>query len=280
MLRCALIGRVKLRRRGPVALRGSTHAASRIDHVDAGAARRDVRAGARAPRGGRAGPVGSDDRRARPARRDDRRGPAACYHLYGTRYACGFQWGAPSPWCGFGVSRARSLAGPWTAPGAALRTVRHAARTRSGRWQQICGDTGLGCFNPRMIQRSGWGDERRRVDPLVQRAGRTSTRDRANAYYAMTCAGPDRPVRRHRRRHRSKPSMHQCTGNGDFSIVRDDPRPPVMLCTMADQTLVLGTAHRRPAPSGAGDRSAAPRRPRPHRGAGRVPRPHHRSPGS
>src|SRR3954462_13827641 len=65
------------------------------------------------------------------------------FHLYGTMYGCGFQWGAPSPWCGFGVSRARSLAGPWTAP---VPLFAPSARSPYAQmsWQELCGDTGLG----------------------------------------------------------------------------------------------------------------------------------------
>lgn len=156
------------------------------------------------------------------------------YHLYGTRYACGFEWGAPSPWCGFGVSRARSLAGPWTAPVplfSPTATSPHGQRT----WQQICGDSGAGCFNPRMVQRSGWGTNDG-AWILWFNAPADFARDRANAYYAMTCAGPAGPCGGDGGR-TVKPAMHQCGENGDFSIVRDDPRPPVLLCTMADQTL-------------------------------------------
>ena len=37
------------------------------------------------------------------------------YYLYGTKYGCGFTWGNPAThWCGFGVSTAPSLDGPWS----------------------------------------------------------------------------------------------------------------------------------------------------------------------
>ena len=167
------------------------------------------------------------------------------FHLYGTMYGCGFQWGAPSPWCGFGVSRARSLAGPWTAPVPLFAPSKGSPYAQMS-WQELCGDTGLGCFNPRMIQRSGWGTNDG-AWILWFNAPADYARDRANAYYAMTCTGPTGPCGATEAAI-VKPSMHDCTGNGDFSLVRDDPRPPVMLCTKADQTL----ASERLLPSGTG----------------------------
>lgn len=154
--------------------------------------------------------------------------------LYGTMYGCGFEWGLASPWCGFGVSRATSLAGPWTVP-QRLFAPTDVSPYSGLTWQRICGDSGAGCFNPRMLHRSGWGaDDGAWV--LWFNAPDDFNRTRANAYYAMECAGPTGPCGGEGRA-TTKPALYDCTDNGDFSLVRDDPRPPVLLCTMADQTL-------------------------------------------
>ncbi|MFC4945267.1 hypothetical protein [Pseudonocardia sp. GCM10023141] len=158
------------------------------------------------------------------------------YYLYGTMYACGFEWGLASPWCGFGVSRATSPAGPWTTP-TRLFAPSGVSPFAQLTWQQDCGDSGAGCFNPRMIQRSGWGlDDGAWI--LWFNAPADFGRSGANAYYAMECAGPAGPCGGGGPGAATiKPPMYDCAQNGDFSIVRDDPRPPVMLCTDADQTL-------------------------------------------
>ncbi|ODU02389.1 MAG: hypothetical protein ABS81_17650 [Pseudonocardia sp. SCN 72-86] len=156
------------------------------------------------------------------------------YLLYGTMYGCGFAWGVASPWCGFGVSQATSLSGPWSTP-TRLFSPTSVSPFRGAVWQTICGDSGAGCFNPRMIQRSGWGaDDGAWI--LWFNAPDDFNRSRANAYYSMECAGPTGPCGGSGRA-TTKPSMYDCTDNGDFSIVVDAPRPPMMLCTMADQTL-------------------------------------------
>ncbi|SHL31601.1 hypothetical protein SAMN05443637_12458 [Pseudonocardia thermophila] len=167
------------------------------------------------------------------------------FHFYGTMYGCGFTWGAPSPWCGFGVSRARSLSGPWTAP-VRLFSPDEVSPSAQRTWQALCGDTGLGCFNPRMVRRSGWGPDDG-AWLLWFNAPADHARERANAYYVLHCAGPTGPCGGSGEAV-VKPALHVCTGNGDFSIVPDDPRPPVMLCTMADQTL----SSERLTPSGTG----------------------------
>ncbi|GAA4854468.1 hypothetical protein ACFQ34_21715 [Pseudonocardia benzenivorans] len=154
--------------------------------------------------------------------------------LYGTMYGCGFEWGVSSPWCGFGVSEASTPAGPWSAP-TRLFAPTDVSPFTGTTWQAICGDSGAGCFNPRMLHRSGWGaDDGAWI--LWFNAPDDFARTRANAYYAMECAGPTGPCGGAGRT-TTKPSLHDCTDNGDFSLVPDDPRPPMMLCTMADQTL-------------------------------------------
>lgn len=160
------------------------------------------------------------------------------YYLYGTRYGCNFQWGQSSPWCGFGVATAASPSGPWSSI-TSLFSPNDTSPFANMTWQQLCGNTGAGCFNARMIQRSGWGANDG-VWILWFNAPADFNRTGANAYYAMGCNGPAGPCGAGAGPpfgSTTKPSMFRCYDNGDFSIVRDDPQPPVMLCTMANQTL-------------------------------------------
>ncbi len=159
------------------------------------------------------------------------------YHLYGTRYGCGFRVSRPSPWCGLAVATAPNLAGPWSTP---VTLVAPTGSARGTTWQHTCGDSGAGCFNPRMVQRTGWGPDDG-AWLLWFNAPDDWNSTGGNAYWVATCAGPDGPCGQP-----AKPILFLCWGNGDFSIVRDDPRPPVMLCTQPDQTL----ASERLAPSG------------------------------
>lgn len=160
------------------------------------------------------------------------------YYLYGTMYGCGFQWGLSSPWCGFGVSTAPSLTGPWSTP---KRLFSPSDVSPYGlTWQKICGDSGQGCFNPRMLKRSGWGANDG-VFVLWFNAPNDFDRVRANAYWAMGCNGPTGPCGTSAGApygSTTKPALWSCGGsNGDFSMVLDNPRPPMMLCTQPDQTL-------------------------------------------
>lgn len=162
------------------------------------------------------------------------------YYLYGTRYGCGFQWGiAGTPWCGFGVSTAPSLAGPWSTPTLLFSTGDISPYSGTS-FAALCGSQGgAGCFNPRMVQRSGWGANDG-AWILWFNAPADFARTGANAYYALGCNGPAGPCGVNAGPpfgSTGKPSLWSCHDNGDFSIVRDDPRPPMMLCTMADQTL-------------------------------------------
>ena len=158
------------------------------------------------------------------------------YYLYGTRYGCGFEWTVKkTPWCGFGVSTAGSQDGPWSAPKPLFATTARSPFAGMT-WQQLCGDTGNGCFNARMIQRRGWGlDDGAWI--LWFNAPADFARSRANAYYALTCTGPAGPCGQEAGGSTIKPALRRCGGNGDFSLVLDLPRPPMMLCTMSDQTL-------------------------------------------
>jgi hypothetical protein len=161
------------------------------------------------------------------------------FYLYGTRYACGFQWGTPgTSWCGFGVATASSLSGPWSGI-TPLFSPTDVSPYAGMTWQQLCGNTGAGCFNPRMITRSGWGPNDG-VPILWFNAPADFTRTGANAYYAMGCnslTGPCGASAGGPYGSTTKPSLWSCWGNGDASIVYDNPRPPVMLCTMPDQTI-------------------------------------------
>ncbi|HSX08355.1 MAG TPA: hypothetical protein VLG11_05670 [Candidatus Saccharimonadales bacterium] len=159
------------------------------------------------------------------------------YYLYGTMYGCGFHWLATNtPWCGFGVSTATSLAGPWTTP-TLLFSPNSVDPFTGTTWNAECGSTGRGCFNPRMIQRN-WGPKDGTYI-LWFNAPADYARNGANAYYAMGCNGPlgqcgngaggNGTTR--------KPPMNICAGNGDFSIVPNGSSTPYMVCTNADQTL-------------------------------------------
>ena len=164
------------------------------------------------------------------------------YYFYGTMYGCGFNWGRPNtPWCGFGVSTAPALTGPWTAP-RPLFPVSATNHFTNTTWAVECGSTGAGCFNPRMTRRT-WGPADG-VFLLWFNAPADYARNGANAYYSMGCnspvgpcgasAGPPYGSTR-------KPPMYICAENGDFTIVQDDPRPPSIACTMANQTLAQET---------------------------------------
>lgn len=156
------------------------------------------------------------------------------YYMYGSMYACGFQWQqAGTPWCGFGVSTAPDPHGPWTTPTLLFNpTSQDPWAHRS--WQQTCGGTGQGCFNPRMIQRTGWGanDD---VFILWFNAPRHYSDTYANAYNAMGCAGPAGPCGPGATPYGSynKPALSICGGNGDFGII-DSGTPggrPAIVCT-------------------------------------------------
>ncbi|SFL94538.1 hypothetical protein, partial [Geodermatophilus ruber] len=160
------------------------------------------------------------------------------YYLYGTQYACGFQWLTPNtPWCGFAVSTSTDRVN-WSPP--RLLFDPNGVDPWNGQtWQQVCGGTGAGCFNPRMIQRSGWG-----VDDgawiLWFNAPQDFNATGANPYYAMGCAGPAGPCGAGSgpRGSTHKPALGAyCGGNGDFAIVTPSSGRPVAICTDADQTL-------------------------------------------
>jgi hypothetical protein len=162
---------------------------------------------------------------------------AGTYYLYGTEYGCGFQWRVGgTPWCGYGVSTASSLAGPWSTP--QLLFSPSAVDPYTGMtWAAEAGASGHGMFVPRMVQRSGWGANDGTFILyfpdiyLNASAGTTS-------YIAMGCNGPTGPCGY------SAPSgsvhkiaMHNCTGDGDASFVPDGQGHLDMICTTNSQTL-------------------------------------------
>ncbi|GHF70808.1 hypothetical protein GCM10017566_50800 [Amycolatopsis bartoniae] len=152
------------------------------------------------------------------------------YYLYGTEYGCGFTWGqAGTPWCGFGVSTSTDKV-TWSA--ATILFSPHDIDSWTGTtWTVECGSTGAGCFNPRMIQRTGWGaDDGSWL--LWFNAPADYNRSGANAYYALSCTGPAGPCGSPH-----KPSLSVCGGNGDFDVLTRTGAGPVLLCTQADQTL-------------------------------------------
>ncbi|GAA1181419.1 hypothetical protein GCM10009664_54460 [Kitasatospora gansuensis] len=160
------------------------------------------------------------------------------YYLYGTEYGCGFRWlDARAPWCGFGVSTAPSPDGPWSPP--RLLFPPDSTDPYSGlSWQQEC--VSAGCFNPRMVKRSGWGADDG-VWVLWFNSPSDYNRNWANAYNVMGCnspAGPCGPTAGAPYGSYRKPPLYSCYGNGDFGLAVDaTSRSLVVACTMPDSTL-------------------------------------------
>lgn len=156
------------------------------------------------------------------------------YYLYGTMYSCGFTWGATNtPWCGFGVSTSTSMAGPWSTP-TRLFSPQDTDPWTGTTWAVECGSTGAGCFNPRMIVRSGWG-QNDGVPILWFNSPADYTRSHANAYNAMGCnslTGPCGPTAGAPYGSYNKPSLWICSANGDFTIITIPGQQPALICTM------------------------------------------------
>lgn len=163
------------------------------------------------------------------------------YYLYGTVYGCGFEWGVSgTPWCGFGVSMSASMAGPWSDP-QLLFGPNEVDPFTGASWAVECGGTGAGCFNPRMIQRTGWGADDG-VWVLWFNSPADYARNKANAYNVMGCngpAGPCGPSAGAPYGSYHKPSLWVCGGNGDFVITTSPGRFPAIVCTMPDSTLAV-----------------------------------------
>jgi hypothetical protein len=162
------------------------------------------------------------------------------YYLYGTEYACGFTWlQAGTPWCGFGVSTSTSLSGPWSTP-TLLFSATDTDPWTGQSWQVECGSTGQGCFNPRMIQRTGWGSDDG-VFILWFNSPIDYSRNHSNAYNALGCngpAGPCGPSAGTPHGSYTKPSLYICSGNGDFGFIDSGTvgQTPAIVCTMAGAT--------------------------------------------
>lgn len=148
-------------------------------------------------------------------------------YLYGTRYGCGFQWRSASPWCGYGAWKsADGIEGPWEFQRLLFEPTAY-NWYRSTTWQAVCGDTGVGCFNPRMVRR---GDG---VWILAFNAPSDFSDRGANAYYFMGCAGPAGPCGPGATNGSlTKPKLWGCTGNGDFSLFDNGAGTAYMVCTM------------------------------------------------
>lgn len=155
------------------------------------------------------------------------------YYLYGSMYGCGYQWYVSgTPWCGFGVSTAPSPQGPWTMPQPLFDPASWDPWSKRS-WQVTCGGTGQGCFNPRMIQRTGWGPNDG-VFVLWFNAPRHYSDTGANAYNVMGCAGPAGPCGPGVTPYGSynKPSLSVCAGNGDFGFIERPGQRPAIVCSM------------------------------------------------
>lgn len=163
------------------------------------------------------------------------------YYLYGTEYDCGFTWrSSDTPWCGFGVATSTDLT-HWSA----ITTIVHPTDPdpfTGHSWNYECGghsgQIAAGCFNPRMIQRSGWGPNDG-VFILWFNSPEDFVRNESNAYDALGCDGPAGPcgVGYPPYGTTHKPRLPHCGGNGDFTLVPQPAAPPVIICTNANQTL-------------------------------------------
>ncbi|PWG13883.1 hypothetical protein DF268_08400 [Streptomyces sp. V2] len=155
------------------------------------------------------------------------------YYMYGSVYGCGYEWYVSgTPWCGFGVSTAPSLGGPWTTPKLLFDPNSQDPWAKRS-WQETCGGTGQGCFNPRVIVRSGWGYNDA-VPILWFNAPRHYSDTKANAYNVMGCAslvGPCGPGATPNGSY-NKPSLSVCAGNGDFGIIERPGVRPAIVCSM------------------------------------------------
>lgn len=166
------------------------------------------------------------------------------YYLYGTEYGCGFTWYATNtPWCGFGVSTATSMAGPWSTPTLLFPASAADPYNPGKTYQATCGGTGQGCFTPRMIQRSGWGANDGVWILWFNAPWYYSGGGAPHAYMTMGCNGPAGPCgvsagAPYGSTHR--PNLTQCAGaNGDADLTpADGTNPPVLVCPMAGTTSV------------------------------------------
>ncbi|MEU0675489.1 hypothetical protein ABZ330_21860 [Streptomyces sp. NPDC006172] len=156
------------------------------------------------------------------------------FYMWGSMYGCGYEWySGGSPWCGFGVSTASSLQGPWTTPKLLFSPTSQDPWSKRS-WQETCGaGNAQGCFNPRMIIRSGWGYDD--ATPILWfNSPRHYSDSGANAYNVMGCAsltGPCGPGAVPNGSY-NKPSLQVCSGNGDFGIIERAGARPAIVCSM------------------------------------------------
>lgn len=164
---------------------------------------------------------------------------ADVFYLYGTRYGCGFRWTVRNtPFCGFGVATAPSLSGPWTFRDLLFSPadLDNWGPDRGRTWDWVCGSTGAGCFNPRMVQRPDG------VWLLWFNAPRDSFAYHVPAYYVMGCRGPLGPCGYqagglHGSTH--KPDLKVCHDDGDFSIITSGTSAAIICSeyTLAEEKL-------------------------------------------
>jgi hypothetical protein len=128
------------------------------------------------------------------------------YYFYGTMYApdatgsnctSSFVWRDPeSQWCGFGVSTARSLAGPWSTPTVLVsnttedfaigQTFENACMGNDGAFARPDGE---GCFEPRMYRQT-WGNDEW---TLWFNVPNDQTDRGETGIFRMSCTGPAGP---------------------------------------------------------------------------------------
>jgi hypothetical protein len=128
------------------------------------------------------------------------------YYFYGTMYApdntdsnCTqpFVWrDTASQWCGFGVSTAHSLKGPWSAPTVLISNTsedyaidqpfEQACMGRDGTFARPNGE---GCFEPRMYHQT-WGNQKW---TLWFNVPNNETDRRETGVFQIVCAGPAGP---------------------------------------------------------------------------------------
>lgn len=159
------------------------------------------------------------------------------YELLGTMYGCGFSWYTPGTnWCGFGVSTAPAMSGPWSAPQLLFPPSAPDPYNPGHTYVQTCGSTGQGCFSPRMIQRTGWGPSDG-VWILWFNAPWYVSGGAQSAYIAMGCnsaTGPCGATAGAPYGTTHRPNLTQCSGaNGDAGLsASPDGGPPALFCPM------------------------------------------------
>lgn len=156
------------------------------------------------------------------------------YYMYGTMYGCGFNWGVSNtPWCGLGVAESTDMVN-WSVP-KLLFSPTSTDPWKGTTWNATCGATGSGCFNPRVIQRTGWGAN----DGVYILWFNSPSHSPANGFNAMGCngpAGPCGPTAGAPYGSYNKPTLSICSGVGDFSIFTKAGQNPTMFCTMSGES--------------------------------------------